>query len=150
MKQSKKHFEQIVKETAEITHGYQIGLKAFGQHSKKILLNDNRACEGSVDIDTCTQAIYPESHRWDYCFSYKNEIYFVEVHSADTGEVSTVENKLRWLKNWLQQKAPEINKRKAKNAFYWIQSNGFHIKPNSPQFRRLVTAGLKPISKLEL
>ena len=148
-----KTFKQAVEETEEIKNGYQNGLRALsaGNHSTKIQLGDTRKCEGSVAIDDCTESLYPQENRWDYVFSYKGEAYFVEVHSAHTNEVSVVLKKLQWLKDWLNGKAPEIKKLQAKNrAFIWIQTNGNHITPTSPQSRIIAKAGLKPVSKLIL
>lgn len=108
--------------------------------------------QGSLDIDTCTSRIYPNDHRWDYAFAYKGEVFFIEVHSANTGETSTVIKKLKWLKGWLHHKAPKINSLKApsKKPFYWIQSKNFAILKTSPQYRATIKEGLLPISKLKL
>ncbi len=150
-KAQKSSFEEAVKATSDISDCFQKGLKAFGKDSTKIKLNDGKQCEGSVDIDTCVTAKYPNDSRWDYMFSYMESVYFVEVHSADTSEVSVVLKKLKWLKDWLRTQAPEIDKLKAKeNSFFWIQSNGYSILPNSRQARLLAQEGLKPISALKL
>lgn len=144
-------FKHAVEATDDIKKCYQKGLQGLGAHSAKIELSDTTKCEGSVDLDSCITAKYPQSNRWDYFFSYKGEIYFVEVHSANTAEVSVVLKKLQWLKDWLQNQAPEINKLKAKNTpYYWIQSKGFNIPKTSTQFRIITQAGLKPIAKLSL
>ncbi len=150
-KDSKITFKEAVEQTPDISNAYRTGLQALGSYSDKVSLGDARLCEGSVDIDAATVTIYAQANRWDYCISYKGEAYFVEVHSANTGEVSTVLKKLSWLKKWLHQNAPLISPRRAKsNPFYWIQSNGFHILPNSAQYRQVVQQRIKPISKLHL
>ncbi len=144
-------FQQAVAETPDISNCYQNGLQALGTYSNKIDLTDRRLCEGSVDIDSCVLNNYPGQNRWDYAFSYNSEVYFVEVHSANTSEVSTVLRKLQWLKDWLNYHAPEINRLKAKGQpFYWIQSGKFAIASTSPQYRRVVQEGLRPIPKLSL
>jgi hypothetical protein len=147
-----KTFKEAVDATISIGQCFQVGLRGLGTHSKKIKLGDTSKCEGSVDIDSCLAKIHPQSSRWDYCFSYKGEVFFVEVHGAITSEVSTVLKKLQWLKSWLNNNAPEINKLKAKsrNPFYWIQSSNFTIPPTSKQFRTVTQAGIKPIPLLEL
>ena len=126
-------FQKAVQNTPDIANCYQKGLKGLGVHSSKIEISETTLCAGSVDIDTCTTAKYPQSNRWDYALCYKKEVFFVEVHGAKTDEVGTVLKKLQWLKAWLNAETPEINKLKAKSQtpFVWIQSNGFHILPNS-------------------
>lgn len=149
-------FQETVESTSEIKNCYQSGLQALGKHSKKIELGDHKFCEGSVDIDTCLKNDpynkYSRSNRWDYCFSYKGEVYFIEVHGAITAEVSVVLKKLKWLKDWLHQEAPKLNRLKAKSKtpYYWIQSDNFDIPKTSSQYRTIVQAGIKPIPKLKL
>jgi hypothetical protein len=45
---------------------------------------------------------------------------FIEVHGAKTDEVKAVLNKLQWLKDFLVNDAPELNK--GKKSFHWIAS----------------------------
>jgi hypothetical protein len=145
-------FKTGVESTPDIANCYQSGLRGLGVHSHKIELSQTTLCSGSVDIDTCTTTKYPQSNRWDYALCYNKEVFFVEVHGAKTDEVGTVLKKLQWLKDWLNEEAPEINKLKAKSQtpFIWIQSNGFHILRNSKQYRQASQAGIKPIAKLVL
>jgi hypothetical protein len=145
-------FKQAVEATSDIETGYLPGLTALGVYSKRIVVTDTTKLQGSVDIDACTTAKYPNDNRWDYAFDYKDEVFFVEVHSAITSEVKTVLKKLQWLKDWLVTQAPEINKLKAKsrNPFVWVQSKNFQIPKTSPQFLMAVQKGLLPLKKLEL
>jgi hypothetical protein len=147
---SQTQFKAAVEKTKQVKDAYQKGLKALGPHSKKITLKDASHCEGSIDIDTTLASIYPNSNRWDYCFSYKGEAFFVEVHPANTSDVQTVINKHEWLKNWLRDQAPEIGNLTAKSRqpFYWIQTNGFHIIPHSRQFVLLGQKNIRLISRL--
>jgi len=147
---NKNSFKNAVEATPDVANGYKAGLSAMGAYTSKILLASTLLIEGSVDIDTCTADKYPNSHRWDYVFAYDGKAYFVEVHSAHTSEVKTVLNKLKWLKDWLNNHATEINKLKAKSPFYWIQSKGFSIPKTSPQYREALKAGIKPIAKLKI
>lgn len=137
-------------DTPEVASCYQAGLKALGKYSQKVAPANLSKCEGSLDIDACTLAIYPTQNRWDYALSYDSKVYFVEVHSAETGEVSTVLRKLQWLKDWLSQKAPEINKLKADAPYFWIQSGRFSILKNSAQAKQIAQSGIRPIPKLSL
>jgi hypothetical protein len=144
-------FKTAIENTPDIATCYKIGLQGLGKHSKKIELADTAQCDGSVNIDDNTIHLYPNDNRWDYAFSYKSEVFFVEIHTANTREVNTMLKKLQWLKDWLIEHAPEINKLKAKETpFVWIQSNDFHIPKTSPQYRKMVQKGMKPIAKLVL
>ncbi|NCT73961.1 MAG: hypothetical protein GXC78_05480 [Chitinophagaceae bacterium] len=146
-------FKQAVENTPEVKNAHQEGLQAFKKDDRnKIELNNPKLCEGSVDIDTTVTTLYPQSNRWDYCLSYDGEVFFVEVHSANTSEVSTVIRKLQWLTDWLNNQAPRINALQAKrrHPFYWIQSNGFHILKTSSQFRQAIQHKIKPVAKLKL
>ncbi len=151
-KLTRKTFKQAVLATPDVATGFKSGLTALGKNSNKVHVNKTNLIQGSIDIDTCTIEKYPNANRWDYAFAYNTEVFFVEVHSAYSAEVSVVLNKLRWLKDWLRNHAPEIEKLKAKSIapFYWIQSKGFDIPKTSPQYRAAVGAGLKPIGKLFL
>lgn len=141
-------FKLAVEATPDIKTCHRPGLQALGSHSNKISLGNNSQCNGSVEIDECVKGKYANSNRWDYCFGYNHEAYFIEVHSANTSEVSTMLNKLQWLKDWLNSSAPELYKMKAKPPYYWIMTGKYNIQPNSPQARRIAQSGLRPISRL--
>lgn len=146
-------FRQAVEATPQIQNAYNSGLQALlSKERGKIQLSDTVDCEGSVDIDTTVRRLYPQDNRWDYCFSYKGEVFFAEIHSANTGEVDTVIRKLQWLKDWLRVQAPQLNQLKATSgpAYYWIQSKGFNILPGSAQYRRMINEKIKPVSKIVL
>ena len=151
-KDGKKTFKQAVEETPDVARCFQVGNAGLGPYRNKIEVHDTRLLCGSIDIDACTTAKYPGEHRWDYAICYKSEVFFIEIHSAQTSEVSTVLNKFRWLKDWLHHKAPEINKLKAttKTPFYWVQSKNFQILKNSAQYRQAKLAGLMPVPKVVL
>lgn len=145
-------FVNAVIATEDIQNCFQTGLKALGKYSTKIKVKEPKKICGSLDIDNCVKKKYPQDNRWDYAVCYDNEVYFVEVHTANTSEVNVVLRKLQWLKNWLNESAPEINRLKAKSKtpFYWIQSNGNHILPNSPQAKAIALKGLRPVAFLNL
>jgi hypothetical protein len=144
-------FREVVEITPEISGNYKAGLSALGSYSGKIIVLQKSKLDGSVDIDKSTRTLYPNDSRWDYCFGYKSEIYFIEIHTANTTEVKVVLKKLAWLKNWLVTKAPELNKLKAKNnCFVWIQSNNFSIPKHTPQYRSAISKGILPVKELKL
>jgi len=143
-------FKTAVEATADVSNGHRPGLRALGAYSSKITLTNGSLCEGSVDIDSCTTAKYPNANRWDYCIGYNSSVYFVEVHSANTGGVTEVVKKLQWLKDWLNSEAPELTKIKAGQPFHWIRSGKYDILPNSPQARLAARHNIAPIGKLIL
>lgn len=154
-KQKTKTFKEAVESTADVKLCYHKGIQALEhRHRMKIQFSDTSQCNGSLFIDKCVtdQKKYPQANTWDYAVAYKGEVFFVEVHSANTSEVRTVLRKLEWLKMWLRDHAPEIEKLKAKSKFpfYWIQSDRFDIAPNSAQLREAIQKKLKPIPKLTL
>jgi hypothetical protein len=143
-------FENNVAAIPAINRCYKRGLQSLGTDSVKVVLKHPRKCEGSVNLDDCLKAALPNENRWDYMFSYKDKVYFVEVHPAQTSEVRLMLRKLGWLKNWLQTQAPSIERQKAPNAFIWIASGRTAILPTSPQYRLVIQKGLKPMSILQL
>ena len=148
-------FFEAVKATPEVRECYCPGKSGILKKERnKVELKDSQKCGGSLYIDQCLsdQGLYPNDNRWDYAIDYDGKVYFFEFHPAKTSEVSTVLRKLDWLKYWLHHKAPEINALKAttKTPFYWVQSNGYHIPPNSPQGKTVLQKGLIHVSKLVL
>ena len=142
-------FQVAVEATPDIKNNYQSGLKALGGNSIKVKLAGG-SCEGSVDIDSSVSAKYPQENRWDYCFSYKEQVYFVEVHPASTSDVEIVIKKLDWLKNWLKTEAPKLNNLKAPESYFWLMTKGYSIIPGSRQARKVAGSGIKLLSKLVL
>lgn len=149
----KKTFKQAVEITGDVKLCFKEGKQAILPNERnKIELTDSRKCGGSLFIDQCliSQKKYPNANRWDYAIDYDGQVYFFEVHTASSSEVGTVIKKLEWLKDWLNTNAPEINSLKAKAPFYWVQSNGYHILPNSSYEKAANQKGIRPIAKLVL
>jgi hypothetical protein len=135
-------FQTAIDKTPLLKDHLKNGLQALGSNSSKVKPSDTRKCEGSVNIDDAVERQFPSSNRWDYAIGYNGRIYFIEVHPADTSEVKTVLEKLTWLKIFLIEKTPELNKEP--KSFHWIASGGVHILPNSPQARKLALSGIRP------
>ena len=145
----------------EATHlRFLPGLQAIKQGEGKGQVSGKSATNilGSVAIDDDCRAAYPTASRWDYAIGYSrsNEAiaYFVEVHSAETSEVSTVERKLLWLKGFLaeqsQRKLADLSA-----EYHWVASGRINIPHHTPQFRKLKTTlfkmGLRgPVRSLEM
>lgn len=83
-------FKEAVLATPEVKDCYQQGLQAMGKYSSKVELSNVRKAEGSVDVDTCVSKPYPSENRWDFALGYDGRAYFLEVHSAQTSEVSAI------------------------------------------------------------
>ena len=105
-----------------------------------------RLIGGSLDIDSSTKTKYPDDFRWDYAVEYNNETFFIEVHPGSTTEIQTVIAKLNWLKQWLKEKASEIDalKPKDKRPYHWIFTSKFAILPNSRYAKLLSSHGIIP------
>lgn len=149
-KQKESVFKIAVDDTPDVAGKSRSGLQALGSHSSKIELAQPKDAEGSLNLDDATTPLYPQASRWDYVVSVKGECYFIEVHSANSSEVSAVIAKLAWLKTWLVQRAPKIYALRATHVtpYYWVQSNGFDIPKHSRQYRMAAAAGLLPVKKL--
>lgn len=124
-------------------------------HRAQVQCKDEARWTGSIELDEALKR-EPEHaavNRWDYGLGYKDpdgleSALWVEVHSAETGEVSTVIKKLKWLKDYLPANCRELwaltLKNREKLRFVWVASGRFNILPNSPQMRALRAAGLDP------
>lgn len=148
----KNKFKEAVVKTEDIKSCYWEGLKALKKNSAKVKVSDTRKLEGSVDIDTCTRARYPDANRWDYMLSYNGRLFFAEVHPAKSGEIEMLFNKLDWLIEWFNNKAPELKKLKEETnePFYWIATKGVALLKTSPQYRKLSQKRIQIVSRLTL
>lgn len=141
-------FKTAIDQTPLLRNHLRDGLQALGSNSSNIKPNDTRKCEGSVDIDNAVKQEFSSNNRWDYAVGYDGKTYFIEIHPADTSEVKTILKKLGWLKVFLSEKAPELNKEP--KSFHWVASKGNHILSNSPQYRQLALSGITVVGQLTL
>lgn len=148
-------FKSAVQATPLLKDAYKEGLQALGNYSNKVTPSDTKKCEGSVDIDSAlrdvvinSRKVYAEDCRWDYAIGYDGKIYFIEVHSAETSQVTQVLKKHRWLKDFLVAQAPELNKEDKR--FYWIASGRNHILKHSVQKRKLDDSAIILVGQLNL
>lgn len=147
------NFAKVVWDIPEIAKCLKNGLQALGQNRSKIEVSSTNALKGSVDIDTCLVKDYPNDHRWDYVFGYKNQIYYVEVHKATASEVKNVIKKLKWLKQWRRLHAEGLENLKDQSTYHWISSG--KTDPaigKTNRYRRMLNQnGLdRPKSKLKI
>jgi hypothetical protein len=124
-------------------------------HARQVQCADEKRWSGSIDLDAALErrSQFAQSSRWDYGLGYidpngRECAVWVEVHSAETGEVSTVIAKLRWLRDFLQSHCPKLleltQRGPEKTRFVWVASGRCNILPHSPQMRRLRSSGLDP------
>ena len=140
-------FQQAIARTPDLgASAFQPGLQALGNNSSRVQCADTRRLTGSVALDDVLKTKYPNSLRWDYGIGLKKSkceaAVWIEVHPASTSEVTTVLKKRQWLKKWLKNQAPALNKLTATQSYYWVATNGVHIRQGSPQARQLQLAGL--------
>jgi len=154
-KKPKNIFKSAIEATPLLKDAYKEGLKALGNYSKKVTPSDTKKCEGSVDIDSAlrdvvinSEKVYAEDCRWDYAIGYDGKIYFIEVHSAETSQVTQVLKKHTWLKDFLVAQAPELNKED--KQFYWIASGRNRILKNSSHERKLSVSKIRLVGQLNL
>lgn len=145
------NFEKIVSETHDISKGYCSGLSALKSDASYVVVNAPRQLDGSVDIDTCTKALYPKESRWDYVVSYNGKAFFMEVHPATVGEIKEVEKKLGWLKQWLEDKAKSLGAYPyGVPRFTWVHSGKCGLSKESREYKRMAQKGLVLRKRLEL
>ena len=134
--------------TEDVKGQFKTGLGAVKRNERqKLVVPDTRKITGSLDIDSSTKEKYPQANRWDYAIEYDKETFFIEIHPASTSEIQTFLAKLSWLKQWLKEKAPEINALKPKNKqpYHWVYTSKFAILPNSKYARQLAQMNLIPV-----
>lgn len=126
-------FKAAVEATSSIARAYQPGIKGLLPVDKKRLAAAERAT-GSVALDEALRSRYPNERRWDYGIGLPageaEQVLWLEVHHAASGETERVLQKLQWLRGWLRNEAPALNQLPAK--FIWLLSN----VENNPNDRR--------------
>ena len=154
-------FRQAVEAAPHPVNGeFREGKQALeNRHRGLVTCGDARRLSGSIDLDAALRRQRPNDPRWDYGLGYRpangRELaIWVEIHSATTGEVSKVLDKLQWLKDWLNREAEELRRltdRSEKEIPYvWIASSGDNINRNSRQYRMLSQSGLRLKTRLAL
>lgn len=136
-------FKKTVEQHSETHSCYKRGLKAMGGYSQKIKTTNPRLINGSVFLEECLANNYHHANFWDYMVSYNSKIYFVEVHPAETGNISEMIKKVKWLKDWLNNSGVQFKHMKSNNYPYrWVASGRVNIVKNSSQGRRLTKSGI--------
>ena len=145
-------FKEAVESTDEVKGGYCQGLLALKKKERsKVSCGETRKLDGSLDIDSTVKALYSDSERWDYAISYSGKVCYCEVHPAETSEVTKMTGKLAWLKQWLKNKAPEIDALPAYTPKYvWVSSGRVNVLPTSREAKKISSSGIVLTSHLNL
>jgi hypothetical protein len=140
-------FRQAVAATAGLENAYRPGLRALrNEHRSRIACADSRRLTGSVNLDEALAESRPNDPRWDYGIGVRRarrseHVVWVEVHPAATSNVKDVMKKLAWLKNWLRDSAPRLNRMPAE--YVWVASGRVRIPAHAPQSRQLAQSGIR-------
>jgi len=141
---------------AVVAHAFSEGKQALkGNHAAQVVCANEQRWTGSIDIDQALvgEAAHAQACRWDYGLGYRDptgteRAVWIEVHSAETSEVSKIICKLTWLKEYLNQHCTDLWKLTQNGdqatRFVWLASGRCNIPKHMPQLRQLRTAGLQP------
>ncbi len=151
-------FEKAITEAAPLQR--RAGLQAIkrGEGKGQISGREPTRILGSVVIDDDCRGEHPNAARWDYVIGYNRSgsavAFFVEVHSAETSEVTKIADKLTWLKDFLED-GPQRSLAAFPREYHWVASGRINIPRHTPQFRMLNSTlrkqGLRgPVRSLEL
>lgn len=137
-------FISAVDSCAEIKGKARPGISAMGNDSILLHVDYPRLIDGSLDIDNAVKKLYPYASRWDYAIGYNGKVYFIEIHPADTKNVDEMIKKVKWLKEWLKDKAPQLKSLHSCGVYHWIPTGRVKISPNSRQYLKIA------VNKLQL
>jgi len=98
-----------------------------------------------VDLDEALRLAFPNDPRWDYAIgisqrAHTDHIVWLEVHPASSLHLDEVLNKLRWLKPWLANDAPELHRLPA--HFCWVATGTVSFRRGSREEKRIAQEGI--------
>lgn len=135
---------------SEVRGSYCAGLQALTERDRNRLSCQNpRKIRGSLNLDATLAQIYPNAARWDYGIGIRKTVstdkaIWIEVHPGDANQVSKIIEKLTWLKNWLHNNGRDLLTITENDYPYvWVASGRVSFQRNSPQARRLASAGIR-------
>lgn len=143
--QPKSRLKEAVDGITGLSKFFKVGLHAVKNADKEHFKSGKSGrFNGSLDIDEAKKEAEHDANRWDYAIEYNGEVFFVEVHSCSTSEVSTMLKKLEWLKHWLKTEAQAIDKLKTKRAatYYWIPTKSYDILPTAKSSKQFAQSGI--------
>lgn len=123
----KSGFQAAVERTPHLRDKYRSGVQAL-ENADRARLSGRSAAIGSVFVDEALKSIQPycDQHRWDYAIGLvtstgRELVLWLEVHHAASKQTEIVLSKLSWLRGWLRQGAPALERFDKK--FVWLLSN---------------------------
>lgn len=138
-----------------LNRAYQPGLQALGVYSNKVTSGRQagRSFTGSVDLDSALARMkeFASANRWDYGVGFKPATgrecaIWIEVHGAKDKETGTLVRKVKWLKDYLKQHAPDLWSMTLASPeqlrFVWLGTKSVHLPKNSPEYRRVSQEGI--------
>lgn len=121
-----RRFRDAVAETPGVATAYQPGIQALEGADRRRLLHAQTAT-GSLALDEALKRSpqHAQAARWDYGIGLPgpagDQVLWLEVHPASSGEADAVLKKLTWLRAWLRSEAPALGRLPAR--FYWLLTN---------------------------
>ncbi len=93
----------------------------------------------------------PNDVRWDYGVGIKqaadrDQVVWIEVHSASSSHVDTVLTKLAWLRSWVRSDGTAFAQMSAR--YVWLATSDASLSPNTPKRRLIAERGLEFRSKI--
>jgi len=136
-------FKQAIDEADNLQFQHGLAAVKRGEGRGQIRAEDSRQVLGSADMDGDCHRAAPNANRWDYVIGYdrsgKVVAYFVEVHSAMTGDVSTIEKKLKWLIQEFLRDENNVKLATLRREIHWVASGRVKIPQHTNQYRFLAT-----------
>jgi len=156
---AQRRFDQAVLDAEWIASVRGLGAIKKSEGKKRVSVAQEIALLGSADIDGACRDVHPQANRWDYLVGVERSgepvVHYVEVHSAETSEVSVLEKKLAWLRGEYLGRAAQEKLKTLTSEFHWVASGRVNIPKTTPQYRYLSVTlrsrGLQgPVTSLEL
>ena len=147
---------------APVNEAWRPRLQALqGDHRRKVSCADAGRLTGSIDLDAALRPVprYANAPRWDYGVGYRppsgaERAVWIEVHKAETGEVTPVLAKLQQLRDWLTREGGDLRRMTDRGdtdkRYFWLATDNIRIPRNSPQRRKLNQRGLTLVPGVSL
>lgn len=154
----KRAFRRAVEAAEHLSFQDGLGAIKRGEGGGAIRARAQERVLGSACMDDDCRKAWPNAARWDYVVGYAREnqavAHFIEVHGVETGDVSEMEKKLRWLLDYLQR-APQTELANLRRELHWVAASSIRIPKHTPQYKKLHSTlrklGLRPpVKSLEL